>query len=206
MLQITGYTKYYGPQLVLEIPSLKLDNELYWVKGNNGAGKTTFLKSVAGLLPFNGNIFFDQFSLKKQRQFYLNEVSFAEAEPQYPPFLTGSDMIRFFRQVRKDNTERTGQLVTRFQMKEFIDAKLATYSSGMMKKLSLVLALLGEPKLILLDEPFITLDTEAVTSVTELIHEFRMNGIGFLMSTHQQPSAGFSYKTLLIQNNLAELI
>lgn len=115
-------------------------------------------------------------------------------------------MIDFFRQVRNDNTKRIEHLLSWFQMREFIDAKLATYSSGMIKKLSLVLAFLGDPKLILLDEPFITLDTQAVASVTELIQECRLNGVGFLMSTHQQPSADFDYKTLLIENKQAELI
>lgn len=204
MLQFIDYKKFYGPQLILDIPKLEISEGLFWVKGANGAGKTTLLKCMAGLLPFNGDLLFDNTSVKKQRQAYLRSVAFAEAEPQYPAFLTGWDLIHFFQQTRKDQSGLADQLLTRFGMNVYIHSKIETYSSGMMKKLSLLLAFLGAPRLILLDEPLITLDAGSVQVLIALISEYRAKEVSFFMSTHQEPVA-LDYEVILVENKKAVL-
>lgn len=80
MLQFENIKKYYGSSLAIEISSMVIDKGLWWIQGENGSGKTTFLKMITGLLPFTGDIILDQkFSLKKQRQQYVRSVNYAES-------------------------------------------------------------------------------------------------------------------------------
>jgi len=198
MLQIANYQKAYGSEPVLTIPQLHLVEGIYWLKGENGAGKTTFLKSVAGLIPFDGEINVHNTSLRKLRMLYTRIVSFAEAEPVYPTFLTGNDLLRFFRETKGSNEEMEQRIINAFGMKSYLPNKIDTYSSGMLKKLSLLLAFTGNPKLILLDEPFITLDTKAVLKLEQLITESFANGISILVSSHQPLELDMAYSTLAI--------
>ncbi|RYZ29027.1 MAG: ABC transporter ATP-binding protein [Chitinophagaceae bacterium] len=198
MLQIANYQKAYSYAPVLTIPQLHLSKGIYWLKGENGAGKTTFLKSVAGLIPFDGEVSINKISLRKQRMLYTKNVSFAEAEPVYPVFLTGNDLLRFFRETKGSNEVIEQKIVTAFGMKSYLQNKIATYSSGMLKKLSLLLAFTGNPKLILLDEPFITLDIESISILERLIAESFENGISILISSHQQLELSMGFTTLAI--------
>ena len=198
MLQIANYQKAYGSFPVLTIPQLHLVEGIYWLKGENGAGKTTFLKSVAGLIPFDGEIIVNKISLLKQRMSYTRIVSFAEAEPVYPSFLTGNDLINFFNDTSGRNERIEKTIISAFDMQSYLPNKIATYSSGMLKKLSLLLAFAGNPKLILLDEPFITLDVAAVSMLEKLIAESYISGNSIFISSHQQLTLAIAYSTLVI--------
>ena len=102
MLLLQNIRKFYGGFLALEIPALTVEDGTWWLQGENGSGKTTFLKMIAGLHPFDGNIILqNQFTLKKQRQRYLSLVNYAEAEPLYPPFLTAKDLVSLFCYTKK---------------------------------------------------------------------------------------------------------
>lgn len=185
MLLIKDYKKVFGPHLILDIPALQLEQPLYWLRGANGAGKTTFLKSVAGLLPFDGDIAVDNIPMRRQRRLYTTYVNHAGAEPIYPGFLTGNDLIKFYSGAKIGNIKLTEKMAGAFGMNQHLCNKVASYSSGMTKKLSLLLAFIGKPKLILLDEPFTTLDVEAVVVLNELINESVNKGIMFCISSHQ---------------------
>jgi ABC-2 type transport system ATP-binding protein len=185
MLRIANYIKTYGSFPVLHIPQLDLAAGIYWLKGGNGTGKTTFLRSIAGLIPFEGTINATCFDLRKQRKAYTRNVSFAEAEPVYPSFLTGKDLLQFYLQTKGGDKERTKEIITRLEIDSYLQNSVATYSSGMLKKLSLLLAFTGEPVLVLLDEPLITLDTKAVDTLKQLIGEKSRQGVSFLISSHQ---------------------
>jgi ABC-2 type transport system ATP-binding protein len=186
MLQFTNVKKSYNTQLILSIPALQLGSEIYWVKGANGSGKTTFLKIVAGLLPFEGDILLNSISLKNKPLPYRQNVSWAEAEPLFPMFMTGMDLINVYSSIRKASRHNIDMLIGRFNMTGFINTAIGTYSAGMTKKLSLLLAFLGDVNLIVLDEPLITLDHDAFTLVCTLITERNeSDGTTFLLTSHQ---------------------
>lgn len=187
MLQLRNVKKSYHKHPVLDILSFQLPTGIYWVKGVNGSGKTTLLKMVAGLLPFEGDILFNDINLQYQPLAYRQQVSWAEAEPLFPAFMTGMELITLYRSIRKVPRHTADKLLELFMMTDYVKAAIGTYSAGMTKKLSLVLAFLGDAPIVVLDEPLITLDQEAFTSVCSYILERHTNeGTSFLMSSHQE--------------------
>ncbi|SKC82010.1 ABC transporter ATP-binding protein [Ohtaekwangia koreensis] len=194
MLQFERYSKSYSGRLVLKIDRLTLEPGIYWIKGVNGSGKSTFLKTIAGLLPIEGDILLnDTLHLKEQPVAFRRIVNFAEAEPIFPGFLTGMEMIRLFASAKGAPLNTTSHYIESMSMAHYINEPLVTYSSGMLKKLSLVLAFIGEPTLILLDEPLITMDTASLAILYTWITEKHANGkTSFLLSSHQELSVNTS--------------
>ncbi len=185
MLTISQIRKEYGSHLILNIPDLKFDSGLFWVKGANGSGKSTLLKIVAGMIPFEGEVEIDSVNLRKEPTEYRRLVNYVEAEPLYPPFLTGLDLISFFSATRKAKKEEVDKFVQKFDIDSFIRNPIGTYSSGMLKKVSLVLAFIGKPKYILLDEPLVTIDKDTVPILYSLIEEYTIKGVSFIFTSHQ---------------------
>ena len=186
MLQFENVIKTYNHQPVLEISSLKLERNIYWLQGVNGSGKTTFLSILAGKIPFKGKIILDGVNLHQSPLSYRRLVSFAEAEPLYPTFITGSELVRFYQKIRKADITQTDMLVNLFRMHRFLSMPIGTYSSGMVKKLSLLLAFIGKPTLILLDEPLATLDEGSIHTMPELISAYHKEfKTSFIFSSHQ---------------------
>ncbi len=187
MLQFQNFTKSYGNYPALKIENLSFETGIYWIKGVNGSGKSTLLKSIAGILAFDGDIMLEEsISIKKQPVAYRKLVNFAEAEPVFPDFLTGTEMIALFTAAKGAPARQEEQYIKNMGMQSFIDRPVGTYSSGMMKKLSLLLAFLGNPKLILLDEPLITIDTASLAILNTWIRErYEQEGTSFLLSSHQ---------------------
>lgn len=87
MLELRNIKKYYDLTLVVEISSLKLKSGIYLLKGANGTGKTTLLKMIAGLLPFEGDVLFNEISLKNKPVIYRQNIGWAETEPLFPSFM-----------------------------------------------------------------------------------------------------------------------
>ncbi|MCF6406870.1 ABC transporter ATP-binding protein [Chitinophaga filiformis] len=186
MLQLADFEKAYHHTPVLHIPQLEMGPGIYWIKGANGSGKSTLLKAIAGIIDFSGNILLDNTSIKKQPVDYRRRISFAEAEPVFPEFLTGREMIALFMTARQAPTGQETPYLDSMQMQAYLDQPLGAYSSGMLKKLSLLLAFMGNPSLILLDEPLITLDTASLAVLYDWIRERQQTqGASFLLSSHQ---------------------
>lgn len=204
VLQFKNYKKSYdhGSKVVLNIPELTLNKGIYWLKGANGSGKTSLLKSIAGLMPFDGDIFVDGINIRKQRMAYRKKVNWSEAEPLYPDFLTGNDLVAFYQATKGGSANHIKELIGLIGIGKFLHQKIGSYSSGMTKKLSLMLAFIGEPKLILLDEPLITLDTQTVTIIQKIVQQYVETGVSFLVSSHQQfdETLGFNPLVLTIEN------
>ncbi len=193
MLQFENVIKTYNHQPVLEISSLKLERNIYWLQGMNGSGKTTFLSILAGKIPFKGKIILDGVNLHQSPLNYRRLVSFAEAEPLYPAFISGSELVRFYQKIRKADITQTDMLVNLFRMHRFLSMPIGTYSSGMVKKLSLLLAFIGKPTLILLDEPLATLDEGSIHTMPELISAYHKEfKTSFIFSSHQ-PFNSYSF-------------
>jgi ABC-2 type transport system ATP-binding protein len=185
MLQLNDIKKAYGSRIILQIPQLNIPDGAWWIKGNNGSGKTTLMKIMAGINPFEGTVLLNSVDLVKNPLVYRQQVSFAEAEPVFPGFVTGWDLIRFVQYARNEKEESLQALVDYFGVRSFLDYTVGTYSSGMTKKLSLLLAFIGNTKLILLDEPLITLEDIFLPLLFSLIKERQKQGTSFLLSSHQ---------------------
>lgn len=187
MLSIRNFSKSYSGNLIIEIPKFDFQSGIYWVKGENGSGKTTFFKALAGMHPCQGDVkFTDDISLHKHPVDFRRHINYAEAEPVYPGFLTAHDLIHFIGKAKKSSHEQQHSLVNRFGIDRYKENACDTYSSGMLKKVSLAIAFLGTPRLIILDEPLITLDEFARKILFELMAKYITTHKSIiLLSSHQ---------------------
>ena len=211
MLSFVNYQKSYN-----NFPALKIDNYsmapgIYWIKGANGSGKSTLLKTIAGILDFKGDIILksstgnlaNPVSVKKQPLAFRKQVNFAEAEPIFPEFLTGKEMVSLFSAAKGGDQQQAAYYIESMKMTSYINRPLGTYSSGMLKKLSLILAFLGKPEIILLDEPLITVDVESLEILYQWIAEkHEKDKTSFLLASHQPFESAVMplIKKILIEN------
>ena len=186
MLQISNLQKKYGEKTILDIPQLTVEKGIIHLKGINGSGKTTFSKIVAGLIPFAGEVILNQrFSPDKTKVSYRKQVNYADSEPNYPEFLAACDLLNFIGKSKGSNNAEIQEISEMFGLNNYMHDLIGTYSSGMLKRLSLALAFLGSPSLILLDEPFNTLDLKAIETLKTAILSHHEQGISFILVSHQ---------------------
>ncbi|MDZ7607248.1 MAG: ATP-binding cassette domain-containing protein [Cyclobacteriaceae bacterium] len=186
MLRVENLVKRYGDKTILDVPALEMNLGIVHLKGINGSGKTTFSKIVAGLIPFQGEVLLNsKLSPVGDKVAYRKMVNYAEPEPKYPEFLTANDLIRFVGKAKGASEASSNALIEKLGISGYLYDHVGTYSSGMLKRLSLCLAFLGNPALILLDEPFNTLDTSAIATLKELIGMNQANGVDFILVSHQ---------------------
>ncbi|ALL07251.1 hypothetical protein AQ505_18210 [Pedobacter sp. PACM 27299] len=185
-LALRHIDKKYGSHAIFSFEEWQLDQGIYWLKGGNGTGKTTLFKMISGQTPFEGSLTLNDISLKNQPVAYRSMISYAEAEPQYPSFVTGNELLNYHIDVRNANPEASIILISDLGMSSFMDQKVGSYSSGMLKKLSLICAFVGEVQLYILDEPLITIDTAAAQVLYQLIRTYQEKGCSFLLSSHQE--------------------
>ncbi len=185
MLSILSFRKAYGDQLILDIPKLVFEPGIHWVKGKNGSGKSTLFNCLAGLSPYEGDIHLGEHNLKRSPIPYKLLLNYSQSEPVFPEFLSGNDLLNYFGQLKGSSSVRTDRLAKQLSVNEYADQPVGNYSSGMLKKLSLVIAFLGNPSWIILDEPLITLDKEAQGLVMDLITKKAKEGTSFIFATHQ---------------------
>jgi len=185
VLEISQLTQRYGEREILSIPDFAIERGIYWVQGENGAGKSTLFRTLAGMLPFEGSVRIDgRYDLKKHPVGYRLRLNLGEAEPLYPAFLTPADLIAFVAEAQRAPAGQSERLTEAFGI-NYLQNPFGSCSSGMVKKVSLLLAFLGEPSVIILDEPLITIDREAREVLFGLIKEYHHNGVTFLLSSHQ---------------------
>ncbi|WP_197031989.1 ABC transporter ATP-binding protein [Hymenobacter swuensis] len=187
VLTIHNFHKAYNGHTILRLDNFTIDSGIHWIRGHNGSGKSTFLKALAGILSFEGDVTaHPNISIKKNPTAYRSAVNFAEAEPVFPDFLTGTELIQLFKSAKNAPARQEEQYVESMGMTAYLPDRISTYSSGMLKKLSLVLAFLGRPACILLDEPLTTLDADSLPILYAWIaDQHRLAGTTFLLSSHQ---------------------
>jgi ABC-2 type transport system ATP-binding protein len=191
MLQLVNFSKTYQGRAVLRIDAFTFSPGMYWIQGANGSGKSTLLRSIAGVTPFEGNILLEgKLNVKQQSVAYRRLVNFAEAEPVFPEFLTGLELIHLFKVAKNAPPHQEDGYLESLQMTSYVHEPVGTYSSGMLKKLSLVLAFLGRPTCILLDEPLTTLEAAAVPVLYAWMADLHAEqGTSFLVTSHQPLTA-----------------
>ena len=191
MLKITNYTKKYdGSKIAVSNLTLNVEKgDLFAFIGHNGAGKSTTIKSIAGILPFEeGEILIDGVSIKKDPVKCKKMIAYIPDNPDLYESLTGIDYLNFIADVYDVSSDKRKVIINKyselFGLKDVLNNYIGSYSHGMRQKLAIVSALVHEPKLLILDEPFVGLDPLAAYSVKEMMREFCSNGGAIFFSTH----------------------
>jgi ABC-2 type transport system ATP-binding protein len=191
MLQISGLSKTYpGGKIAVSNLSLTVENgDIFGFIGHNGAGKTTTIKSVVGILPFDsGEIIIDGHSVKAEPMLCKSLIAYIPDTPELYDTLTGTQYLNFisdiFRISKPDRKVKIEKYADILEMTDSLNDKISSYSHGMKQKLSLIAAFVHEPKLLILDEPFVGLDPRATFSVKTIMKEFCAEGKAIFFSTH----------------------
>lgn len=207
MLNIQGYTKRFGSKVAVDNLSLHIaPGEIYGFIGHNGAGKTTTLKACAGILaPDAGEIYIDGISLKEDPLACKARLAYIPDNPALYGYLTGIQYLGFIADVfgidSETRTARIHDLSERFEMTAALGKPISAYSHGMKQRLALIAAWLHEPKLILMDEPFVGLDPRASHLLKEMMHAHCEKGGAIFFSTHVLDVAErLCHKIAIIQN------
>lgn len=191
MLSIKNYSKTYsnGKKAVDNI-SLEVEKgDLFAFIGHNGAGKSTTIKSVAGILPFDeGEIYVNGMSIKDNPVECKKIIAYIPDNPDLYNSLTGMGYLNFIGDLFKVPSSKRKEVVTKyaelFGLQNELNNYISSYSHGMKQKLALISAFIHEPKLLILDEPFVGLDPKATYIVKNAMKEFCNNGGAIFFSTH----------------------
>lgn len=190
MLLIDRYTKLYGKKVAVDNLSLHIKpGEIYGFIGHNGAGKTTTLKACAGMLNFEyGNILIDGISIKEKPMECKKKIAYIPDNPDLYGFLTGAAYLNFIADIYKVPLEIRNKRIEDFADKygiiDDLGMPINSYSHGMRQKIAIISALIHEPKLILMDEPFVGLDPKASHTLKNQMREICDNGGAIFFSTH----------------------
>ena len=190
MLDIQHLTKTYGEKKAVDDLTLHIaPGEIYGFIGHNGAGKTTTLKSVVGILQFDqGEITIDGRSIKADPLGCKREMAYIPDNPDLYDYMTGIKYLNFIADVfGMDAQTRQARIRTyadAFELTGDLAQPIAAYSHGMKQKLSIIAAWLHDPKVIIMDEPFVGLDPNAAHLLKGMMREICDNGGAIFFSTH----------------------
>ena len=190
MLKIEHLTKAYGEKKAVDDLNLHIaPGEIYGFIGHNGAGKTTTLKSVAGILQFDvGEITIGGISIKENPLECKRRFAYIPDNPDLYDYMTGIKYLNFIADIfgvgANDRQARIRKYADALELTADLAQPIATYSHGMKQKLAIIAAWLHEPKLILMDEPFVGLDPKASHLLKEMMRQVCDEGGAIFFSTH----------------------
>ena len=190
MLQIQHLTKVYGEKKAVDDLSLHiLPGEIYGFIGHNGAGKTTTLKAVAGILQFDaGEILIGGTSIKADPLACKREIAYIPDNPDLYDYMTGIKYLHFIADIfgvsADERLHRIRDYAARFELTDDLAQPIAAYSHGMKQKQAIIAAWLHQPRLILMDEPFVGLDPKAAHLLKGMMREVCDQGGAIFFSTH----------------------
>ena len=183
-------TKTYGEKRAVDNLSLHIaPGEIYGFIGHNGAGKTTTLKAVVGILQFDkGEVFIKGESIRKNPLACKQKIAYIPDNPDLYEFMTGIKFLNFIADIfgvpEEKRQERIRKYADLFEMTENLAQPIASYSHGMKQKLAIISAWIHEPKLIIMDEPFVGLDPKAAHILKQMMREICDEGGAIFFSTH----------------------
>lgn len=190
MIEIKNVTKKYGDKTAINNINFDIkDGEIFGFIGHNGAGKTTMIKSLVGILDFDdGDILINNKSIKEEPISCKLEMAYVPDNPDLYENMTAIDFINFVcdmydtsANVRKKNIEKYSKM---FEMENKLNDDISSFSHGMKQKVALIAALSHDPKVLIMDEPFVGLDPKASHDLKMMMREFCDNGGSIFFSTH----------------------
>ena len=190
MLKIEHLTKLYGEKKAVDDLSLHIRaGEIYGFIGHNGAGKTTTLKAAVGILEFDrGDIFVDGKSIRQEPLACKREMAYIPDNPDLYEYMTGIKYLHFIADIygvdAQTRRERIRKYADLFALTDDLGQAIAAYSHGMKQKLAIIAAWIHQPRLILMDEPFVGLDPKAAHILKGMMRELCESGGAIFFSTH----------------------
>ena len=190
MIEIKKVTKKYGNKLALDNVSFEVnDGDIFAFIGHNGAGKTTLIKSIVGIHDFDeGDILIDGMSIKENPVECKKLMAFVPDNPETYEHMKAIDYINFIcdmydvdTETREKNIKKYAKL---FEMEDKLGDTIDSYSHGMKQKVVLISALAHDPKILIMDEPFVGLDPKAVFDIKEILNEMVKEKKIVFYSTH----------------------
>ena len=190
MLRIEHLTKTYGEKKAVDDLSLHIaPGQVFGFIGHNGAGKTTTIKACCGILDYDeGSIFIDGLSLAEQPLECKQRLAYIPDDPALYPYLSGIKYLNFIADVyrvgKEEREQRIADYADRFQLTADLAQPVSAYSHGMKQKLAIIAAWLHQPRLIIMDEPFVGLDPIAAHTLKLMMRELCDGGGSIFFSTH----------------------
>ena len=190
MLKIEHLTKKYGDKKAVDDLTLHIEKGMiYGFIGHNGAGKTTTIKACCGILQYDeGEIYIDGVSIKRDPLSCKRKLAYMPDNPYLYEFLSGIKYLNFIADIfgvpQKEREERIKKYADLFELTDDLAQPISSYSHGMKQKLVIISALIHEPLLIIMDEPFVGLDPKASRILKNIMREICDNGGAIFFSTH----------------------
>lgn len=191
MIDIKSVSKSYdGKVKAIDNVSFKIkDGEIFGFIGHNGAGKTTMIKSLVGILDFDeGDILINNKSIKNDPILCKMDMAYVPDNPDLYENMKAIDFINFIcdmygipSDIRKENILKYSRM---FEIENKLNDDISSFSHGMKQKIALIAALSHDPKILIMDEPFVGLDPKAVYDMKELMHKMAKEGKSVFFSTH----------------------
>ncbi len=191
MLEIKNYSKSYseGKKAADNVTLTVESGDIYGFIGHNGAGKSTTIRAVVGVLDFTeGEILIDGHSVKEEPLACKRITAYIPDNPDLYENLTGIQYLNFIADVftlsASEREERIRKYAEMFEITDALGDLISSYSHGMKQKVAIISALIHDPKLLVLDEPFVGLDPKASFTLKEVMHEMCGRGTAVFFSTH----------------------
>lgn len=190
MIEIKNVTKKYGEKKALDNVSFKVeDGDIFAFIGHNGAGKTTLIKSLVGIHDFDeGDILIDGMSIKDNPVECKKLMAFVPDNPETYEHMKAIDYINFICDMYEIDTETREKNIKKyasiFEMEDKLGDTIDSFSHGMKQKIVLISALAHDPKILIMDEPFVGLDPKAVFDIKKVLNEMTKDGKIVFYSTH----------------------
>lgn len=191
MIEIKNVSKTYnGKKKVLKNISFKIEGgEIFAFIGHNGAGKTTMIKCIMGILDFEeGDILVDNKSIKEEPLECKRIMAYVADNPDLYENMKAIDFINFIcdmyevsEDIRRENTLKYAKI---FEIEDKLNDDISSFSHGMKQKIALIAALAHDPKVLIMDEPFVGFDPKAVYDMKEIMRDMAKDGKTIFFSTH----------------------